>query len=731
MALSGSVTTTGGYDGRNLTLSWTATQNIDANKSTISWTLSNSGGDASWYAMRHLIVTIDGTTVYTRDARYEQYAGTISSGSITLSHDSNGQKSFAVTIQAAVYNSAVNARANKTFTLDRIYRTSTLSSDNFTMGTAGTITVTRGNNTYTHTVTYSFGSQTGTIVTKSSSTSISFTPSTSLASQVPNATSGILTLTCETFNGNTSLGTTSITKTLNVPDSIKPTVNSATYANTNNSLGVYVATFSAVRVTAISATAGTGATIQSYSTTFNGQTYNGTSFTTAIPATSGSYNLVITVTDSRGRTGTKTYTIAYAAYSAPTLSFTAVRTDASGNADDTGAYMKFTMTGTACSVKSGSTEKNSATGKIEYRTVGSNSWTTLNATASGRTATYSGVLAAAVSNSFEVVASVTDGINATTVKNVIVSSASYPMTFYRGGKGVAFGRVANKNGFVCEMDAEFNAGFKAKGVKLLVPTTEIPEGSDLNSYTTIGEYCCSYSDVAKTILNTRRGAAANSNSIAFRLTVEHSLTTNPSNSNYLFQWFCEYNSSGVYKRWTTNGGSTWSSWHLVQATISNYATKDSPTFTGTPKAPTAASGTNTTQIATTAFVQAALLQNVLTATALEASTSSITSASSNGSNRVGNFKGGFIRIGDLVFVSFYCKALMNLAETGNYWTIARGFPEAWATTALSASFFKTRGAMNGYINTDGELLITLDSYSVATGEYICVSGFYIAKPVAT
>jgi phage-related tail fiber protein len=37
-----------------------------------------------------------------------------------------------------------------------------------------------------------------------------------------------------------------------------------------------------------------------------------------------------------------------------------------------------------------------------------------------------------------------------------------------------------------------------------------------------------------------------------------------------------------------------------------YATKASPTFTGTPAAPTAASGTNTTQIATTAFVSAAV-----------------------------------------------------------------------------------------------------------------------------
>ena len=37
------------------------------------------------------------------------------------------------------------------------------------------------------------------------------------------------------------------------------------------------------------------------------------------------------------------------------------------------------------------------------------------------------------------------------------------------------------------------------------------------------------------------------------------------------------------------------------------ADKDSPTFTGTPKAPTAAAGTNTTQIATTAFVQSAVV----------------------------------------------------------------------------------------------------------------------------
>src|SRR6185369_11293572 len=40
--------------------------------------------------------------------------------------------------------------------------------------------------------------------------------------------------------------------------------------------------------------------------------------------------------------------------------------------------------------------------------------------------------------------------------------------------------------------------------------------------------------------------------------------------------------------------------------VSSLAPKASPTFTGTPAAPTAAPGTNTTQIATTGFVKAAI-----------------------------------------------------------------------------------------------------------------------------
>jgi hypothetical protein len=51
----------------------------------------------------------------------------------------------------------------------------------------------------------------------------------------------------------------------------------------------------------------------------------------------------------------------------------------------------------------------------------------------------------------------------------------------------------------------------------------------------------------------------------------------------------------------------------IETAVATKADLASPTFTGTPAATTAASSTNTTQIATTAFVQAAITANAQTA----------------------------------------------------------------------------------------------------------------------
>jgi hypothetical protein len=127
MALSGSVNSTS-YSGRYYTLAWTATQNIASNTSTISWTLSCSGGKVNMYAERTLKVVINGKAVVDKTARVERYKGTISSGTTTIAHNTDGTKSFSVSISAAVYTSAVNCTGSKTFTLNQIPRGASITS---------------------------------------------------------------------------------------------------------------------------------------------------------------------------------------------------------------------------------------------------------------------------------------------------------------------------------------------------------------------------------------------------------------------------------------------------------------------------------------------------------------------------------------------------------------------------------------------------------------------------
>lgn len=98
---------------------------------------------------------------------------------------------------------------------------------------ASAITVTRYNTSYTHTITYKLGSATGTIATKSANTSISWTVPSAFYAQIPNAKTGTCTLTCETFNGNTSLGSSTCTITVTASSAkCKPTV-TATVIDTN------------------------------------------------------------------------------------------------------------------------------------------------------------------------------------------------------------------------------------------------------------------------------------------------------------------------------------------------------------------------------------------------------------------------------------------------------------------------------------------------------------------
>lgn len=129
MALSGSVQTSAwqsenGYDWR-VVLNWTATQDVIKNTSKISWNIKVSSKQGGYVVIGEVKATIGGTQVYYRDTskRSNGYNGTqIASGTITVSHDSDGTKDVAMKIEAGIYVWAISESGSKTFTLDQIDR---------------------------------------------------------------------------------------------------------------------------------------------------------------------------------------------------------------------------------------------------------------------------------------------------------------------------------------------------------------------------------------------------------------------------------------------------------------------------------------------------------------------------------------------------------------------------------------------------------------------------------
>lgn len=215
MALSGSFNTSGwtssSGDVASLLFSWTATQSIDGNTSTISWTLKGHRTKASKYVMAGgFKVVIDGETVYSKstDYRIELYNGTVvATGTKTIAHNADGTRSFTVYVEGGLYYYAVNCSGTASYTLDTIPRASAISCTKASVESNPTITISRASTNFTHTVTYKFGTLTGTIATKTGATSItSWTIPASFYAQIPNAKEGQGTLTCITYSGSTQIG---------------------------------------------------------------------------------------------------------------------------------------------------------------------------------------------------------------------------------------------------------------------------------------------------------------------------------------------------------------------------------------------------------------------------------------------------------------------------------------------------------------------------------------------
>ena len=156
------------------------------------------------------------------------------SGSKTVTHNDDGSRSLSVSCSISTSTAQFylpgSASISTTLILTTIARKSTLYDVSGTIGKSISLRITKRNSGFTHTIRYSFGNVSGTIVNKGSSNSINWTPPIALYLQIIGSSSGRGTISIETFNGSDSLGSNSYVLTLNAEKTYNvPSVTDFTY----------------------------------------------------------------------------------------------------------------------------------------------------------------------------------------------------------------------------------------------------------------------------------------------------------------------------------------------------------------------------------------------------------------------------------------------------------------------------------------------------------------------
>lgn len=451
MASSGSFNTSA-YSGRYLTFSWTEkSQDIANNKTTISWTLKGAGGDSgAYYKTQNIKVTIDGKTVFSKpksEGQVDLWVGTtVASGEYTFTHNNDGTRKFSAYAEAGIYVWAVNCTGSGNFTLDTIPRASTFTVSNASvdMGTAVTFNITRAASSFTHTLTLTWGGKTSNIAT-GVGTSQSWTPPLTLANDLPSSTSSGCIITCITYSGSTEIGRKTLSMSLKVPASVKPSISSVTISEATSGIaskfGAYIQNKSKLKV--VTAASGSySSTIKTYSTEILGKAYSGSTITSAAITSSGSVSVAVTVTDSRGRTATTTKTVTVTAYSDPTITkFTAQRCDQDGTLNDDGEYVKLTSAFNITSLSS----KNDKSYTIAYKLKEDSDFTALTSgSVYSLDTTYISTVTFSGDNSYDFILTVTDYFKP--VSHIDEISTAFTLTDYNAdGTGIGFGKVSSKS----------------------------------------------------------------------------------------------------------------------------------------------------------------------------------------------------------------------------------------------------------------------------------------------
>lgn len=311
-----------------------------------------------------------------------------------ISHGSDGSKkldcSGSFTISGSSYLSGGNISCS--IQLESIPRATkpTLSSPSVALGSAVTINISPAVSSWTHNIYYRIGTGSWTRFATDVKSNYSWTVPLGIASSYPTATKGTITIGLNTYNGSAQIGgTQTVNLNITIPASVAPSVSAVTVSEAASGLSNfgYVQTKSKLKIVA-SASGAYSSSIRSYVYDIGSQSYSGLENTYTmgeVVRDSGTVAVTVTVTDSRGRTASKTVSITVLAYSPPQIThFECSRCgDANGSANANGQYLKVTFGYSVSPLNN----KNKASYLLKYSVYDDGKWGGLT---SGTQYTYSG-----------------------------------------------------------------------------------------------------------------------------------------------------------------------------------------------------------------------------------------------------------------------------------------------------------------------------------------------------
>ncbi len=383
---------------------------------------------------------------------------------VTIPHNADGSKTIYVSawINHSQFTSSEQG-FNVTLTTIPRATTPTLSATSFDMGTSITISTPRASSSFTHTLTYQFGSLSGTIAT-GVATSRTWAVPLTLANAIPNATSGTGSITCQTYNGSTLIGSKSVTFTAKVPSSVVPSISSVSITEAVEGIASkfngFVQNRSKLNVS-INASGVYNSTITKYETYIQAVHYLGSSFTSNLITASGTIGVLTIVTDSRGRTTQITNNVTILEYSSPTIAaFSAYRCDDNGDPDYEGTKLKVTVNFDISTVNN----LNDKYYEILYKVKGTTSWagTLVSGNIYSRNDSFITVALFSGDETYELMIRIWDFF--VTGDNGVYASLDIPTAFtlidFRAtGKGIAFGKVSESDNMEIALDLDLSGEF--------------------------------------------------------------------------------------------------------------------------------------------------------------------------------------------------------------------------------------------------------------------------------